>query len=151
METQNNTENLKIEENDYVEEEVIEPVEITETMWYQHPTDRKNFEFLNVGQLTPLKRHGNTIISVNHLNEKYRILYNNSNKNKLGIKRFMKKLNEEPDLKANLEALYCARIEKALNKDKEFDDWKTVHLEFVPSWFGYDADCYKIVAEKVRA
>ena len=73
METQNNTENLKIEENDYVEEEVIEPVEITETMWYQHPTDHKNFEFLNVGQLTPLKRYDNTIISVNHLNEKYRM------------------------------------------------------------------------------
>lgn len=145
METQNNlTENIE-------EEVETEPVEITETMWYQHPTDRKNFEFLNIGQLTPLKRHNNTIISVKHLNEIYRKIYNNSNKNKLGKTKFMEKLEKESDLKHNLEALYCRRIEEAINEGKELKDCKTVHLEFVPSWFGYDVDCYKIVAEKVKA
>lgn len=148
METQKNL-SENIEE---IEEEVeTEPVEITETMWYQHRTDKKNFEFLNMGQLTPLKRHNNTIISVKHLNEIYRKMYNNSNKNKLGIKKFMNKLNEDGSLRHNLEMLYCERVEKAINEGEKLENCRTVHLEFLPSWFGYDVDCYKIVAEKVRA
>lgn len=148
METQ---EIKNIEENDYVEEEVTEPVEITETMWYQHPTDRKNFEFLNVGQLTPLKRWGNTIISVDHLIEKYRMMYNNSNKNKLGPTAFNKKLAKESDLRNNLEMLYLNRIEQAINKGKKLEDHVDVHLEFLPASLGFDVDCYKIIAKKVEA
>lgn len=56
-----------------------ESKKIPETMWYQHETDRHNFEFLNIGQLKPLKKYHNTIISVKHYIAKCGYLYSNSN------------------------------------------------------------------------
>lgn len=57
-----------------------ENAKIPETMWYQRKNGRTNFEFLNIGQLTPLKEKHNTIISVKNYINRCRILYTNSNR-----------------------------------------------------------------------
>lgn len=57
-----------------------EKAKIPETMWYQRENGRENFEFLNIGQLTPLKEKHNTIISVKNYINKCKILYCNSNR-----------------------------------------------------------------------
>lgn len=137
-------------ENDNYEEEIVKNV--SETTWYEiERVDRDNFNFLNMGQLIPLKRHGNTIISVNRFIGKCRILYNNSNsKNKLNLKDFKKKFETEESLRNNLIMLFCNRIEKCLNKGLPLDECKTVRFEFLPAKLGFDKDCYKIVAERVN-
>ena len=171
---------------------------IPETMWYQHETDRENFEFLNVGQLTPLKRWHNTIISVKNYILKCSILYANTNKSfketmdkkteeiieklktdylkdhtlkqykkhiltddykydledaitNARYKMFNQMLVDDPTLKNNLDMLYKDRIEKCLNKNVQyFDECYVVSFEFMPANLGFDVDCYKIVATKVK-
>ena len=81
-----------------------ESKKIPETMWYQHETDRHNFEFLNIGQLTPLKRYHNTIISVKHYIAKCGYLYSNSNpdfaeKIKVKEKEIISKIKESYESK----------------------------------------------------
>lgn len=137
-------------EPENIEEKIV--TEVSETSWYEFPrVDRDNFEFLSMGQLVPLQRYGNTIISVNRFIGKCRILYNNSNsKRKLSLKDFTKKYNAEPSLSHNLIMLYCDRIAKYLNKGKPFEERVDVRFEFLPASLGYDRDCYKIIAERVK-
>lgn len=168
------------------------------TMWYQHETDRENFEFLNMGQLIPLKRWHNTIISVKNYILKCSILYANTNEsfretmNKTAdeiienfktnylkghtlkqykkyietdeykdnldtvitnarYKMFKQMLVNDPSLKKNLDILYKERIEKFLNKNVQYcDECYVVSFEYMPAELGFDVDCYKIVATKVK-
>ena len=137
-------------EPEMIEEKVV--TEVSETTWYEFPrVDRDNFEFLSMGQLMPLQRYGNTIISVNRFIGKCRILYNNSNSGKkLSLKDFTKKYNAEPSLSHNLIMLYCDRIARYLNKDKPLEEHVNVKFEFLPATLGFDRDCYKIIAERVK-
>lgn len=127
--------------------------DIRESMWYQYPTNRINFDFLYPGCLAMLKQKDMTIIGVNHFNENCRILYNNTNsKNKLSKKEFMLKLKNEPDLIHNLMSLYKERIERCINKGKHFtdEDYKTIRFELFPAMYGGEVDCWKVIAEKIN-
>lgn len=96
---------------------------IPETMWYQYETDRQNFEFLNIGQLTPLKGpHHNTIISVENYIKKCKILYTNTNKDTFGKRCKDKKKEIIESLKLSLlKQASPAYVEKYM-KSKEFED-----------------------------
>lgn len=94
-----------------------EAKKIPETMWYQHETDRQNFEFLNIGQLAPLKEHHNTIISVKHYITKCGILYVNSNPD------FAEKIKaKEKDIIAKIKESYESK--GAGTSSRKFDNYK---------------------------
>ena len=100
-----------------------EAKKIPETMWYQNETDKQNFEFLNIGQLTPLKRYHNTIISVKHYIAKCGYLYSNSNPD------FAEKIKEKErkiiaKIKESYESKCAGKGSRNFNNYKVTDDFK---------------------------
>ena len=100
-----------------------ESKKIPETMWYQHETDMHNFEFLNIGQLTPLKRYHNTIISVKHYIAKCGYLYSNTNPD------FSEKIKEKEKkiiakIKESYESKCAGKGSRNFNNYKVTDDFK---------------------------